>query len=158
MSIYEYEVKTIRGESQTLKSYKGDVMLIVNTATKCGFAPQFDGLEKLHQTYRDQGLAVLGFPSSQFMNQELEEDSAIEEACKLNHGVTFPLFSKIDVNGTNAHPLYRHLTSEAPGALGIKAIKWNFTKFLVDRSGKVVKRFAPTDTPEKIEEDIKKLL
>ncbi|MBT2763709.1 glutathione peroxidase [Paenibacillus sp. ISL-20] len=158
MSIYEYEVKTIRGESQTLKSYKGDVMLIVNTATKCGFAPQFDGLEKLHQTYRDQGLAVLGFPSSQFMNQELEEDSAIEEACKLNHGVTFPLFSKIDVNGTNAHPLYRHLTSEAPGALGIKAIKWNFTKFLVDRSGKVVKRFAPTDTPGKIEEDIKKLL
>ncbi|MBU5348547.1 glutathione peroxidase [Paenibacillus sp. LC231] len=158
MSIYEYEVKTIRGESQTLESYKGDVMLIVNTATKCGFAPQFDGLEKLHQTYRDQGLAVLGFPSSQFMNQELEEDSAIEEACKLNHGVTFPLFSKIDVNGTSAHPLYRHLTSEAPGALGIKAIKWNFTKFLVDRSGKVVKRFAPTDTPEKIEEDIKKLL
>ncbi|MFE0559655.1 glutathione peroxidase [Paenibacillus sp. FSL W8-0187] len=158
MSIYEYEVKTIRGESQTLKSYEGDVMLIVNTATKCGFAPQFDGLEKLHQTYRDQGLAVLGFPSSQFMNQELEEDSAIEEACKLNHGVTFPLFSKIDVNGTNAHPLYRHLTSEAPGALGIKAIKWNFTKFLVDRSGRVVKRFAPTDTPEKIEEDIKKLL
>lgn len=158
MSIYEYEVKTIRGESQTLESYKGDVMLIVNTATKCGFAPQFDGLEKLHQTYREQGLAVLGFPSSQFMNQELEEDSAIEEACKLNHGVTFPLFSKIDVNGTSAHPLYRHLTSEAPGALGIKAIKWNFTKFLVDRSGKVVKRFAPTDTPEKIEEDIKKLL
>lgn len=158
MSIYEYEVKTIRGESQTLESYKGDVMLIVNTATKCGFAPQFDGLEKLHQTYQEQGLAVLGFPSSQFMNQELEEDSAIEEACKLNHGVTFPLFSKIDVNGTSAHPLYRHLTSEAPGALGIKAIKWNFTKFLVDRSGKVVKRFAPTDTPEKIEEDIKKLL
>ncbi|ACX68266.1 glutathione peroxidase [Virgibacillus sp. LDC1] len=158
MSIYEYEVKTIRGESQTLESYKGDVMLIVNTATKCGFAPQFDGLEKLHQTYRDQGLAVLGFPSSQFMNQELEEDAAIEEACKLNHGVTFPLFSKIDVNGTNAHPLYKYLTSEAPGALGIKAIKWNFTKFLVDRSGKVIKRFAPTDTPEKMEEDIKKLL
>lgn len=158
MSIYEYEVKTIRGESQTLESYKGDVMLIVNTATKCGFAPQFDVLEKLHQTYRDQGLAVLGFPSSQFMNQELEEDAAIEEACKLNHGVTFPLFSKIDVNGTNAHPLYKYLTSEAPGALGIKAIKWNFTKFLVDRSGKVIKRFAPTDTPEKMEEDIKKLL
>lgn len=158
MSIYEYEVKTIRGESQTLESYKGDVMLIVNTATKCGFAPQFDGLEKLHQTYRDQGLAVLGFPSSQFMNQELEEDAAIEKACKLNHGVTFPLFSKIDVNGTNAHPLYKYLTSEAPGALGIKAIKWNFTKFLVDRSGKVIKRFAPTDTPEKMEEDIKKLL
>jgi len=158
MSIYEYEVKTIRGESHTLEPYKGDVMLIVNTATKCGFAPQFDGLEKLHKTYHDQGLAVLGFPSSQFMNQELEEDSAIEEACKLNHGVTFPLFSKIDVNGTHAHPLYKYLTSEAPGALGIKAIKWNFTKFLVDRSGKVVKRFAPTDTPEKIEEDIKKLL
>lgn len=158
MSIYEYEVRTIRGESQKLESYRGDVILIVNTATKCGFAPQFAGLEKLHQTYRDQGLAVLGFPSSQFMNQELEEDSAIEEACKLNHGVTFPLFSKIDVNGTHAHPLYKYLASEAPGALGIKAIKWNFTKFLVDRSGKVVKRYAPTDTPEKIEEDIKKLL
>lgn len=158
MTIYDYEVTTITGEREKLEKYRGRVLLIVNTATKCGFAPQFSGLEKLHQTYRDQGLAVLGFPSSQFMNQELEDNASIEEACKLNHGVTFPLFAKIDVNGTNAHPLYKHLTQEAPGVLGSKAIKWNFTKFLVDREGKVVKRFAPADTPEKIEEHIKKLL
>ncbi|GAB6927727.1 glutathione peroxidase [Paenibacillus sp. JCM 10914] len=158
MSIYQYNVKNIRGEEESLAAYKGDVLLIVNTATKCGFAPQFDGLEKLHQTYGERGLRVLGFPSSQFMNQELPEDSAIEQACKVNHGVTFPLFSKIDVNGTNAHPLYKYLASEAPGALGTKSIKWNFTKFLVNRDGKVVKRYAPADTPEKMEADIKKLL
>lgn len=158
MSIYDFEVETITGEREKLEKYRGKTLLIVNTATKCGFAPQFDGLEKLHQTYRDRGLAVLGFPSSQFMNQELEENAAIEQACRLNHGVTFPLFSKIDVNGVHAHPLYKYLTNEAPGALGIKAVKWNFTKFLVDSDGKVVKRFAPADTPEKIEEHIKKLL
>lgn len=158
MSIYDFEVTTINGSRQKLEAYKGQVMLIVNTATKCGFAPQFGGLEKLHELYHDQGLAVLGFPSSQFMNQELENDTDIAEACKLNHGVTFPLFSKIDVNGESAHPLFTYLSSEAPGALGTKRIKWNFTKFLVDRDGKVVKRFAPTDTPEKIEAHIKELL
>lgn len=158
MSIYDFEVTTINGSRQKLEAYKGQVMLIVNTATKCGFAPQFGGLEKLHESYHDQGLAVLGFPSSQFMNQELENDTDIAEACKLNHGVTFPLFSKIDVNGESAHPLFTYLSSEAPGALGTKRIKWNFTKFLVDRDGKVVKRFAPTDTPEKIEAHIKELL
>ncbi|MFC7678729.1 glutathione peroxidase [Paenibacillus sp. GCM10028914] len=158
MSIYDFEVATISGDRQTLENYKGQVLLIVNTATKCGFAPQFDGLEKLHETYRDKGLAVLGFPSSQFMNQELADNADIAEACKLNHGVTFPLFSKIDVNGESAHPLFKYLSSEAPGALGTKRIKWNFTKFLVDRDGKVVKRFAPADTPEKIEAHIKALL
>lgn len=158
MSIYDFEVATISGDRQTLENYKGQVLLIVNTATKCGFAPQFSGLEKLHETYRDKGLAVLGFPSSQFMNQELADNADIAEACKLNHGVTFPLFSKIDVNGESAHPLFKYLSSEAPGALGTKRIKWNFTKFLVDRDGKVVKRFAPADTPEKIEAHIKALL
>ncbi|NMO94428.1 glutathione peroxidase [Paenibacillus lemnae] len=158
MSIYDYEVKTIQGETGTLSDYKGKVMLIVNTATKCGFAPQFDGLEKLHQNYKDQGLAILGFPSSQFMNQELDKDADIAEACRINHGVTFPLYSKIDVNGDSAHPLYKYLASQAPGALGTKAIKWNFTKFLVDRGGNVVSRFAPTDTPEKIQSHIEKLL
>lgn len=158
MSIYDFEVTTISGAQQTLEPYKGQVMLIVNTATKCGFAPQFNGLEKLHEAYHDQGLAVLGFPSSQFMNQELDSNADIAEACKLNHGVTFPLFAKIDVNGDHAHPLFKHLASEAPGALGTKRIKWNFTKFLVDRNGKVIKRFAPTDTPEKIENHIKAVL
>lgn len=158
MSIYDFEVTTINGKQQTLEPYKGQVMLIVNTATKCGFAPQFSGLEKLHESFHDKGLAVLGFPSSQFMNQELADDSDIAEACKLNHGVTFPLFSKIDVNGEGAHPLFKHLAAEAPGAMGTKRIKWNFTKFLVDRDGKVVKRFAPADTPEKIEGHIKALL
>lgn len=158
MSIYDFEVTTISGQSQTLEPYRGKVLLIVNTATKCGFAPQFDGLEKLHQSYRDKGFAVLGFPCSQFMNQELAANSDIAEACRINHGVTFPLFSKIDVNGSSAHPLFKYLASEAPGALGTKTIKWNFTKFLVDRNGNVVKRFAPADTPEKMEGPIKKLL
>ncbi|MFD1955011.1 glutathione peroxidase [Paenibacillus thailandensis] len=158
MGIYEYEVETIRGEKQTLAPYKGDVMLIVNTATKCGFAPQFKGLQQLHEKYAERGLAVLGFPSGQFMNQELEDNREIAEVCELNHGVSFPLFAKIDVNGASAHPLFKHLANEAPGLLGTKQIKWNFTKFLVDRNGRVVKRYAPADTPEKIEADIEKLL
>jgi len=133
-------------------------MLIVNTATKCGFAPQFKGLQKLHDTYKDQGFTVLGFPSGQFANQELGTAAEVAQACKLNFGVSFPLFSKIDVNGKNAHPLFKHLTKEAPGLLGSKSIKWNVTKFLVDRDGKVVKRFAPTDEPASIEGEIRKLL
>ncbi|QAY67138.1 glutathione peroxidase [Paenibacillus protaetiae] len=158
MGVYEMEVDTIRGGKQSLSQYKGQVMLIVNTATKCGLAPQFKGLQKLHEDYAEQGLAVLGFPSSQFMNQELGDNDAIAEACELNHGVTFPLFAKIDVNGPTAHPLYQYLKNEARGAFGTKPIKWNFTKFLIDRSGKVIKRYAPTDAPEKIEADIRKLL
>ncbi|WP_438433857.1 glutathione peroxidase [Gorillibacterium sp. sgz500922] len=158
MSLYEYEVKTIRGETTTLAPYRGQALLIVNTATKCGFAPQFKGLERLYQEYKDRGFAVLGFPSSQFLGQELDEDSRIAEACELNHGVTFPLFAKIDVKGPEAHPLFRHLTQEAPGLFGSRTIKWNFTKFLIDRDGRVVRRFAPKDTPDKIEASVRKLL
>lgn len=158
MSLYNIEVKTIRGETQTLAPYKGQVMLIVNTATKCGFAPQFKGLQKLHDTYKDQGFSVLGFPSGQFANQEPGSDNEVAEACEINFGVNFPLFAKIDVNGSNAHPLFQYLTSEARGFLGSKSIKWNFTKFLIDRNGKVLKRFGSTDTPEQIESHIQKLL
>ncbi|MGM0883257.1 MAG: glutathione peroxidase [Bacillota bacterium] len=158
MSLYNIEVKTIRGETQSLAPYKGQVMLIVNTATKCGFAPQFKGLQKLHDTYKDQGFSVLGFPSGQFANQEPGSDNEVAEACEINFGVNFPLFAKIDVNGSNAHPLFQYLTSEARGFLGSKSIKWNFTKFLVDRNGKVLKRFGSTDTPEQIESHIQRLL
>ncbi|MNO18950.1 hypothetical protein D3C76_86730 [compost metagenome] len=158
MSLFDIEVKTIQGQVQTLEPYRGQVMLIVNTATKCGFAPQFKGLQKLHDTYKDQGFSVLGFPSSQFANQELGTDEEVAQACELNFGVSFPLFSKIDVNGKTAHPLFKHLTKEAPGLLGSRLIKWNFTKFLVDQEGKVVKRFGPTDEPESIEGQIRELL
>jgi len=158
MSIYDMEVKTIKGEMQTLEPYRGQVMLIVNTATKCGFAPQFKGLQQLHDTYKEQGFAVLGFPCGQFANQEPGTDEEVAQACELNFGVNFPLFAKIDVNGKNAHPLFQLLAKEAPGILGSKQIKWNFTKFLVDRDGRVVKRFAPTEEPAKIEEHIRKLL
>ncbi|WP_435920805.1 glutathione peroxidase [Paenibacillus sp. DYY-L-2] len=158
MSLYDIEVKTIKGTLQTLEQYRGQVLLIVNTASKCGFAPQFKGLQSLHDTYRDQGFAVLGFPSGQFANQEPGTDEEVAQACELNFGVSFPLFSKIDVKGQNAHPLFQHLTQEAPGLLGSKAIKWNFTKFLIDRNGKVVKRFGPTEEPEKIERHIQGLL
>lgn len=158
MSIYDIEVKTIKGEKQTLAPYKGNVLLIVNTATGCGFAPQFKGLQKLHDDYGDQGFAVLGFPSSQFANQEKEHDSEIAQACEINFGVSFPLFSRIDVKGSEAHPLFKYLTNEARGVLGSKSIKWNFTKFLVDRKGNVVKRFGSTEEPEKLEKHIKALL
>lgn len=156
MSIYDIEVTTIRGEKGTLAPYKGEVLLIVNTATKCGFAPQFKGLQELHDKYRDQGFSVLGFPSGQFA-QEPGSDEEVAQACELNFGVKFPLFAKVDVNGKTAHPLFQHLTNEARGLFGSKAIKWNFTKFLVDRNGKVVRRFGPKDTPQQIEEEIKRL-
>ena len=158
MSLFDIEVKTIQGQVQTLEPYRGQVMLIVNTATKCGFAPQFKGLQKLHDTYKDQGFTVLGFPSGQFANQELGTDEEVAQACELNFGVSFPLFSKIDVNGKNAHPLFKHLTKEAPGLLGSKSIKWNFTKFLIDSAGQVIKRYSPTTTPDKLEQDIIRLL
>lgn len=158
MSIYDIQVKSNRGDSKDLSEYEGKVMLIVNTASKCGFAPQFKGLQRLHETYSDQGLSVLGFPSNQFANQEPLEGDALAEHCQINHGVTFPLYGKIDVRGSGIHPLYKHLTKAAPGFFGLRGIKWNFTKFLVDRNGKVIKRFSPTDTPEKIEGQIRKLL
>ncbi|RXZ79013.1 glutathione peroxidase [Paenibacillaceae bacterium] len=158
MSIYDIETKTITGDSQTLAPYKDKVMLIVNTATKCGFANQFEGLQKLHDEFNEQGFAVLGFPCSQFADQELGNDDEIAESCKLNFGVSFPLYAKINVNGSEAHPLFQHLTEEAKGMLGTKAIKWNFTKFLVNRQGEVVKRFGPQETPEKIKAHVEKLL
>jgi len=158
MSLYDIPVRTAKGDSKNLSDYAGQVMLIVNTASRCGFAPQFKGLQKLHETYADQGLAVLGFPSNQFANQEPLEDGSIAEHCLINHGVTFPLFAKIDVKGKSIHPLYRHLTKAAPGFIGLRSIKWNFTKFLVDRQGNVVKRFSPTASPDKIESSIRTLL
>ncbi len=156
-SIYDINVTSIEGFKRSMKDYKGKVMLIVNTASKCGFTPQYDGLEALYKKYGSKGLVVLGFPSNQFMKQEPGTESEIQSFCQVNFNITFPMFSKIDVNGTDAHPLYQFLKSEAPGFMG-KKIKWNFTKFLVDRKGKVVKRYAPAKKPEDIEEDIVKLL
>ncbi|WP_407272670.1 glutathione peroxidase [Radiobacillus sp. PE A8.2] len=157
MSIYEFSVQKINGEETSLANYKGKVLLIVNTASKCGFAPQLDGLQALYDKYKDQGLEVLGFPSNQFMNQEPGSNDEINEICKVNYGVTFPMFSKIDVNGSNAHPLYNYLTSQASGILS-KKIKWNFTKFLVDQEGNVINRYAPQKEPKDIEDDIKQAL
>ncbi|MEK4513304.1 glutathione peroxidase [Paenibacillus sp. FSL K6-2524] len=158
MTLYDIEVKTIKGEVQTLESYRGKVLLIVNTATKCGFAPQFKGLQDLYDTYKDEGFAVLGFPCGQFANQEPGTNEEVAAACELNFGVNFPLFSKVDVKGKDIHPLFQWLTNEAPGVLGTKSIKWNFTKFLIDQQGKVVKRFGPKDTPAQITSHIAGLL
>jgi len=158
VSLYDIEVSDIRGRKQSLSDYRGRVLLIVNTATQCGFAPQFKGLQKLHEKYADEGLAVLGFPSNQFRQQEPGSNDEILQACELNHGVTFPLFGKIDVKGPNADPLFQYLTNAKRGFLGSKTIKWNFTKFLVDRNGRIVRRFSPTVTPERIESSIRSLL
>ncbi|WP_369602255.1 glutathione peroxidase [Hahella sp. SMD15-11] len=158
MSIYDIEVTDINGRTYPLKEYEGKVMLIVNTASKCGFTPQFKGLEALYEQYKDQGLVVLGFPCNQFMNQDPGDEKEIAEFCSLNYGVTFPMHKKVDVNGPDAHPLFKYLKKEAPGLLGSEAIKWNFTKFLVDRNGKVIKRYPPTTKPEELEKDIRKLL
>jgi glutathione peroxidase len=157
-SIYDFNGKTITGEDKPIADYRGQVLLIVNTASKCGFTPQFKGLEALYAQYKDKGLVVLGFPCNQFLKQDPGTDAEISEFCELNYGVTFPMFAKIDVNGDNAHPLFRHLTAAAPGLLGIKAVKWNFTKFLVDRQGNVVSRYAPAAKPEDMAADIEKLL
>ncbi|MCM2676808.1 glutathione peroxidase [Alkalicoccobacillus plakortidis] len=157
MSVYDFTVKSSKGEEIPLSKYEGKALLIVNTATKCGFAPQFDGLEKLHQEYADRGFEVLGFPCNQFMNQEPVEDDEMENVCKVNFGVSFPLFAKVDVNGSSAHPLYQYLKKEKKGTIG-SDVKWNFTKFLVNQHGEVIERFAPTTKPEKIEPEIQKLL
>lgn len=156
MNVYEFEVPTLTGTSD-LSAYKGEVLLIVNTASGCGLAPQFAELEKLYQKYHKQGFSVLGFPCNQFAGQEPLTAQEAAASCQLTYDVTFPIFGKIDVNGENAHPLYQFLRKEAPGLLG-DAIKWNFTKFLIDRNGKVVERFAPTTTPLSIEEKITALL
>ncbi|CAN7393110.1 MULTISPECIES: glutathione peroxidase [unclassified Paenibacillus] len=157
MSVHQFQVKTIRGEDKSLSDYKNQVLLIVNTATKCGLAPQFQGLQELHDTYKNQGFSVLGFPCNQFRDQEPGDNKQVEQACQLNFGVNFPLFAKIDVNGADAHPLYRYLKSKASGLFG-SGIKWNFTKFLVDGNGNVIKRFSPTTKPHKIDSEIRKLL
>ncbi|WP_025691387.1 glutathione peroxidase [Paenibacillus zanthoxyli] len=158
MSVYDFNASTLRGQDESLSKYKGKVLLIVNTASKCGFTPQYKGLQEVYEKFKDRGFEVLGFPSNQFAAQEPGSSEEIQEFCQLNYGVSFPMYEKIDVNGDNAHPLYKYLTKEAPGALGSKSIKWNFTKFLVDREGRVLKRFAPTTTPESIEDEIKTLL
>ncbi|WP_096438781.1 glutathione peroxidase [Alteribacter populi] len=156
-TVHAFSVKTPNGEEMSLESYKGRPMIIVNTATKCGLARQFKELEDLHQAYQNQGLAVLGFPCNQFMNQEPVADKDMTDSCEINFGVTFPLFAKIKVNGENAHPLYKHLKSEQKGLLSSE-IKWNFTKFLIDPKGQVVKRYSPQTSPKKIEKDILALL
>jgi len=157
-SIYDFRAETISGTETPLADYKGKVMLIVNTASKCGFTPQFEGLENLHKKLVDKGLSILGFPCNQFGHQDPGNNGEIESFCQLNYGVSFPMYAKIDVNGDNAHPLYKYLKEEAPGLLGSKGIKWNFTKFLVDQTGKVVKRYPPQTKPEEIEKDIAVLL
>jgi glutathione peroxidase len=157
-SIYDFAVTDIHGKQQKLQSYKGKVMLIVNVASKCGFTPQYKGLEALYKKLHDRGLEVLGFPCNQFGAQEPGTEKEIESFCELNYGVTFPLYAKIDVNGDQAAPLYQYLKKEKPGLLGSEAIKWNFTKFLVDRKGNVVERYAPNVEPQSIAADIEKLL
>jgi len=157
-TIADFTVTTNRGAELALKDKLGTVLLVVNTASKCGFTPQYDGLEKLYQTYKDRGFEVLGFPCNQFGAQEPGDAEEIAQFCKVNFGVTFPLMAKIDVNGANASPLYGWLKTEAKGLMGSTSIKWNFTKFLIGRDGKVVKRYGPTDKPEAIARDIEALL
>lgn len=157
-TIADFTVETNTGEPLDLSDKLGKVLLVVNTASKCGFTPQYDGLEKLFAGYKDRGFEVLGFPCNQFGGQEPGDAEEIAQFCKLNFGVTFPLMAKVDVNGANASPLFDWMKAEAPGLMGSKGIKWNFTKFLIDREGNVVKRYAPQDTPERIAKDIEKLL
>ena len=158
MLLFFLSAKANDGSEKNLGDYRGKVLIVVNTASKCGLTPQFKGLESLYETYKDRGLMVLGFPCNQFAGQDPASNDEISEFCQLNYGVSFPMFAKIDVNGDSAHPLFKHLKSAAPGLLGSEAIKWNFTKFLVDRNGQVVERYAPTTEPEKIAKDIERLL
>ncbi len=157
-SVYDFEAVSITGKPAHLSSQRGKVLLIVNTASACGFTPQFAGLETLWNDYRDRGLVIVGFPSNQFGAQDPGTNDEIASFCEVNYGVTFPMMAKVDVNGATAHPLWKWLTAEAPGILGTKSIKWNFTKFLVGRDGKVVKRYAPNDTPESLRDDIEAAL
>jgi glutathione peroxidase len=157
-SAYDFTARNIDGAEQPLAAYRGKPLLVVNVASKCGFTPQYAGLQALYARFHAQGLEVLGFPCDQFGHQEPGDESEIKTFCSTHYDVTFPMFAKIEVNGANAHPLYRWLKNEKAGILGTEAIKWNFTKFLVDRSGRVVRRYAPTDTPEKIADDIAAVL
>ncbi|MGH8820748.1 MAG: glutathione peroxidase [Rhodoferax sp.] len=157
-SIYDFEAQQMDGKRVPLKKFSGKALLIVNTASACGFTPQFAGLEQLHETYGAKGLVVLGFPCNQFGSQDPGSNEEIASFCQLNYGVSFPMMAKIDVNGAKADPLYQWLTTEAPGLLGLKAIKWNFTKFLIGKDGHVIKRYAPTDTPKSLTKDIEAAL
>lgn len=157
MNFYEFSAKKMNGEEVSMSDYKGKVVLVVNTASKCGFTPQLEGLEELYKEYKEQGLEILGFPCNQFANQDSGTNKEISEFCLINYGVTFTMFEKIEVNGKNAHPLYKFLKENANGVLG-KEIKWNFTKFLIDRQGSVVSRYAPITKPEKLKKDIESLL
>ena len=157
-TVYDFTVTSIMGLPKSMADYKGKVLLIVNTASKCGFTPQFEGLQALYEKYHDEGFEILGFPCNQFMNQDPGTNEEIQNFCQVNYGVTFPMFAKVDVNGADAHPLYEYLKKAAPGMLGLKAIKWNFTKFLVDAEGNVVRRFEPNVEPASIEPDIEALL
>ena len=157
-TVYDFEAEQINGKSVSLSEFKGKALLIVNTASACGFTPQFGGLEELHKEYGDKGLVVLGFPCNQFGSQDPGSNDEISGFCQVNYGVTFPMMSKIKVNGADAHPLYQWLTKEARGVLGTQAIKWNFTKFLVGKDGEVLKRYAPTDTPKSLKADIEAAL
>ncbi|MEO8124655.1 MAG: glutathione peroxidase [Burkholderiales bacterium] len=157
-TLYDFSALSITGQRADLSTQRGKVILIVNTASACGFTPQFAGLEALWQDYRDKGLVVIGFPSNQFGAQDPGSDGEIASFCSLNYGVDFPMMAKVDVNGAQAHPLWKWLTAEAPGLLGSQAVKWNFTKFLIGKDGKVRKRYAPTDKPESLRKDIEAAL
>lgn len=158
MSIADFSVRDIDGNAKSLRGYQGKVLLVVNVASQCGFTPQYTGLEALYRDYRERGFAVLGFPCDQFGHQEPGDEAEIKNFCSLNYDVTFPLFAKIEVNGDNTHPLYQWLKKSKPGVLGTESIKWNFTKFLIDRSGNVIKRYASADKPEELRADIEALL
>ena len=157
-TVYDFEALSIEGKTAHLSTQRGKVLLIVNTASACGFTPQFGGLQKLWQQYRDKGLVIVGFPSNEFGGQDPGSNGEIASFCELNYGVDFPMMAKVRVNGVEAHPLWKWLTSEAPGVLGTRAVKWNFTKFLVGKDGKVIKRYAPNDAPEALARDIDKAL
>ena len=157
-TVYDFEALSITGKKVSLQAYQGKVLLIVNTASACGFTPQFGGLEKLHLDHINKGLVVLGFPCNQFGAQDAGSNNEIAEFCQLNYGVSFPMMAKVDVNGADAHPLFKWLSAQAPGLLGSKSIKWNFTKFLVGKDGAVIRRYAPTDTPESLAKDIEAAL
>jgi len=156
-NFYQFTARSLQGKEISMETYKGKVVLVVNTASKCGLTPQYEGLENLYEKYKDQGLVILGFPCNQFGKQEPGTEKEISEGCLINYGVSFPMFSKIEVNGDNVHPIYKYLKNRLPGVFG-KNIKWNFAKFLIDRNGKPVKRFSPTTIPEKLVKDIEKYL
>ena len=157
-SVYDFNAHGIDGQPVSLQQYTGKVLLVVNTASACGFTPQFGGLQKLHEIYKDRGLVVVGFPCNQFGSQDPGSNAEIGQFCERNYGVSFPMMAKVDVNGDAAHPLWKWLTAEAPGILGSKSVKWNFTKFLIGKDGKVLKRYAPTDSPESMRKDIEAAL